>query len=285
MDQAGAAGTTRVAAADAAGPPPNEERAPAVSQSAHAAASAGSPPAVRRTWFDRHHFLLRRLHSLTGIVPIGVFVIFHLFTNFQLVAGDFQHEVEFIHNLPALLIMEVTLWASIGFHAGLGLIYTFVGARSNASRYGYGDNWRYFFQRVTGILALLFIFFHVATLRWGWDIMGWNTPFYAVGAEQSHQLAAATTARALQAHWLVVVLYIIGSLSVIYHWANGLWTAAITWGLTLSVQSQRRWGYVCAAVGIILTIFFAGAMVGALTYEISPQEQAWLEAVTQGAQH
>ena len=36
---------------------------------------------------DRNHFLLRRLHSLTGVVPIGVFLLFHPTTNASVVWG------------------------------------------------------------------------------------------------------------------------------------------------------------------------------------------------------
>lgn len=214
-------------------------------------------------FLQRHHFLLRRLHSLSGIVPVGVFVIFHLVTNAQLLLGDFQHEVEFIHNMPLLLATEIFLWVAIGFHAALGLVYTFTGNRPNQSHYTYLDNWRYFFQRVTGIIALVFIFLHVATLRWGWDIFGWHTPF-------DPDQAVSSTAAALQFAWWVPVLYVIGSLSVIYHWSNGLWTAAITWGMTLTPSAQRRWGYVCLAMGVALTFFFAAAMIGAMGEPIEP---------------
>jgi succinate dehydrogenase/fumarate reductase cytochrome b subunit len=79
------------------------------------------------------HFLLRRLHSLCGLVPVGVFLCFHLFTNFQMLVGDIQHEVEFIHNMPALFFVELALWLSIGFHAALGFYYTFAGARQNVT--------------------------------------------------------------------------------------------------------------------------------------------------------
>ena len=230
-------------------------------------------------FMDRHHFLLRRLHSLTGIVPVGVFVIFHLFTNAQLVIGDFQHEVAWIHSLPALLIMEIGLWVAIAFHAGLGLAYTFIGARPNVGSYRYEGNWRYFFQRVTGIIALVFIFFHIATLRWGWDIAGWHTPFALQGATADQPLAQASTALALQAHWLIPVFYALGSLAVIYHWSNGLWTAAITWGMTLSVRAMRRWGGVCTAMGVVLTIFFGLALYGGLTYEVTEEERQWLQQV------
>jgi len=229
----------------------------------------------------KYHFLLRRLHSLSGIIPVGVFVIFHLFTNAQLTIGDFQHEVEFIHALPALLMIEIVLWLSIGFHAGLGIVYTVKGAKWGGERYE--GNWRYILQRVTGILALVFIFFHIATLRWRWEMFGLFTPFYVTGPE-GEPMAAATTAMALQAGWWIVALYIIGVLSVVYHWSNGLWTAAITWGLTLSRKAQQRWGMVCLGLGVALTIFSALAIGGALNYELDETEQAAYERMLeQGA--
>ena len=241
-----------------------------------ASAPATAPAAARFSLADclgRYHFLLRRLHSLSGIVPIGLFASFHLFTNFQLLrgGGEFQHEVDFIHSLPGLLFVEIALWLALGFHAGLGVWYTLTG-QINVGAYPYAGNWRYLLQRVTGGIALVFIFLHVATLRWRWDIFGWYTPFYAHGPG-GEPLVSATTAQALQRHWLVVVLYAAGALSVVYHWANGLWTAAISWGLTITVQAQRRWGQFCVALGIVLAVFTIGALVGALNYPVGAEEQ------------
>ena len=242
----------------------------------------------------RHHFLLRRLHSLTGVVPIGVFVIFHLFTNAQMIWGAlgfedaFQHEVEFIHSLPALLFLEIFgLWLPIAFHAGLGFVYTFTG-KSNVDHYKYGGNVRYTLQRVSGIIAFVFIFLHIATLRWRLNVLGWYTPFYVHGeyAGQSVDLASASTAIAfnggpegsLLAAFIIVLFYSVGVMSAVFHWSNGLWTAAITWGVTTSVQSMRRWGYVCAVLFIALASFTALAIYGSVTYEPSEIElAAWME--------
>src|SRR5690606_12785150 len=150
-------------------------------------------------------------------------------------------EVEFIHSMPALLIMEVTIWASIAFHAILGVIYTMQG-KANVKRYPYMDNWRYTLQRITGIVALIFIFVHVSTLRWRWNYFGLiDTPFYVAGPD-GQPLVSATTAAALQASLAVFIFYIIGTFSVVYHWCNGLWTAAISWGLTVSVPALKRGG-------------------------------------------
>lgn len=222
-------------------------------------------------FLDRHHFLLRRLHSLTGIVPIGVFLIAHLVTNSSLAWGKlglrtegvgvpiaeggvryFQEEVTWINTqVPHLFLIEVTLWVSIAFHAILGIVYARSG-RPNTRLYAYQDNWRYVLQRWSGYLGVLFIFYHVATLRWGWS---WLVPG---GAEWSHEFATSTLAMALrgaESGWtimglLVSVFYFAGISLLVFHFANGLWTAAISWGLTVSAPAQRRWGAVCAVVGV-----------------------------------
>lgn len=249
--------------------------------SAHATAEAPST-APTPELCGKYHFLLRRLHSLTGILPVGVFLCFHLFTNFQMLVGNFQHEVQFIHDMPALLFIEIFgLWLPIGFHAALGVVYTFTGV-PNSTAYSYQDNWRYTFQRITGILALLFIFVHVAKLRWGWTFGGMlDTPFYLSGPN-GEPLAKATTAIALQhAFPLVAIMYVVGVYSCVYHFANGLWTAAITWGLTVSVAAQKRWGQVCTAVGVALAIFTAGAIYASLTYKVTDQERAMVAQLEQ----
>ncbi|MFP4144233.1 MAG: succinate dehydrogenase [Phycisphaeraceae bacterium] len=253
-----------------------------MSQTATAAADSTAQPGA----LARHHFLLRRLHSLSGIIPVGVFVCFHLFTNFQLTPllfgqeSTFQHEVNFIHDLPALLVLEVFgIWLPLAFHGLLGLVYTFSG-RPNATTYTWADNWRYTFQRISGLIAFIFIFLHVATLRWRWDIFGWYTPFYGevyLPDGSTVELATATTAVALQSAWWVLALYVVGVFSTVFHFANGLWTAAITWGFTLSVRGQKQWGYVCGAVGIALAVFSAGAIGGAMRYTPTEREQAAIE--------
>ncbi len=229
----------------------------------------------RQGFLDRHHFLLRRLHSLTGILPIGVFLIAHLTTNSSLAWGKyglraeghgvplldggvtyFNKEVTWINTqVPHLLLIEITLWASILFHSVLGVYYATTG-RSNTARYPHQDNWRYTLQRISGYIGVLFIFYHVATLRWGWTFL------VPGGTQWSHEFSASTLIAALQGStegWtpvgLVVSLgYFLGVSLLVFHFANGLWTAAITWGLTISEQAQRRWGVVCSAVGVGLML-------------------------------
>lgn len=224
-------------------------------------------------FLDRHHFLLRRLHSLSGIVPIGLFLIVHLTTNSSILWGainaraglyaddsigrgvaTFQHEVNFINNLPFVLLMEIFgIWLPIAFHAGLGIVYALTGSK-NTKAYAYQDNKRYVWQRISGYVGVLFIFYHIATLRWGWSFL------VPGGTEWSHYFAASTLTAALRGatdHFtpggmLVSLFYFVGVSMLVFHFANGLWTAAITWGVTVSEAAQKRWGYVCAGLGVLL---------------------------------
>ena len=96
-----------------------------MSASAAGTGAAGAGLNITRL-MARNHFVLRRLHSLTGIVPVGAFVIFHLFTNCQLVLGadEFQHEVDFIHSLPGLPFLEVALVRAKRFNRLVGFFAT-----------------------------------------------------------------------------------------------------------------------------------------------------------------
>ena len=236
----------------------------------------------------QRHFLLRRLHSLTGIVPIGVFLIAHLTTNSSLAWGRFalrgegeglsvaqggakyfQHEVSWINEqVPHLLLIEIVLWVSIAFHSILGLAYAASG-KGNVKRYAYQDNWRYSLQRLTGYVGILFIAYHVATLRWGWTFL------VPEGTRWSHNFSASTLAAALQGSTegytapgvAVSALYMVGVTALVYHFANGLWTAAITWGLTISTKAQRRWGVACAAIGLGLMGAAWSALLAAMTLD------------------
>ena len=234
---------------------------------------------------ERHHLLLRRLHSLTGILPIGVFLIMHLTTNSSIVwgafnkrglqaedataldrrVGTFQHEVGFINDLPLLLLIEITLWAAIAFHAVLGVYYARTGKGTSGS-YAYQGHLRYRLQRLSGYIGVLFIFYHVATLRWGWTFL---VPGVEQGWAWSHEYAASTLALALRGGtsftfvgFLVSLAYFVCVSLLVFHFANGLWTAAITWGLTVSKAAQRRWGYVCLGLGAGLMILGWSSVIG-----------------------
>ncbi|MFT3684902.1 MAG: hypothetical protein QM783_08245 [Phycisphaerales bacterium] len=260
---------------------------------------AASAPA--QSFFQRHYFLLRRLHSLTGIVPIGVFLLAHLLTNSSVAWGKFglrgEHaelgvreggvayfwkEVLWINQqIPHLILVEWVLWISIAYHSILGVFFAMQG-KSNVSHYKYQANWRYTLQRISGYVGIFFIFYHVATLRWGWT---WLVPG---GASWSHNQSASTLAAALRggenftaAGLIVSLFYFVGVSLLVFHFANGLWTAAITWGVTVSAKAQKQWGYACAALGAGLMLAAWASVIGFAT--LSPSQAAVAEDVARGA--
>lgn len=268
-----------------------------MSDTIHAAAPSAS-------FLDRHHFILRRLHSLTGLAPIGVFLVVHLITNSSIVWGKlglrgerpdatwaeggvsyFVKEVQWINaQIPHLFLLELVLWGAIAFHAILGVVYIRTG-RHNISSYGYTDNKRYTLQRLTGYIAIFYIFYHIATLRWGWTFL---IPPFDGSVKWSHEYAASTMAAALKGSnsgwsiWGVVVsaFYFVGITASVFHFANGLWTAAITWGLTVSATAQRRWGAACLAMGAGLMLAAWGSLFGFLMLDV--EQTRMIEGYTDG---
>jgi len=201
-----------------------------------------------RSGLDRYHFALRRLHSLTGGIPLGAFLVEHMLTNFGVVAHGgtgYNHDVGLIQSLPWLAIFEwVFIFLPLDFHAGYGFFITVTGT-SNVLSYRYGGNVRYTLQRISGLVAAVFVVVHLLKYRFNYLLPN-GTHF-----DWAH--ATAATAHGLSNPW-VVGFYVIGIAAVCYHFANGLWTGLITWGVTLGDRSQRRAGYICAAIGIILGV-------------------------------
>ena len=195
----------------------------------------------------RHHFLLRRLHSLTGIL-FGGYVIVHLIVNATLVQGGvgadniYQMQVNKIHALPFLWVIEWTfIYIPIIFHTIYGLYITFT-AQPNVVRYPYEKNIFYGFQRLTALVIVVFLIFHVLGMK---GAFGHTLQF-------QDKDAAFSAARHVNSSWIVAyIVYPLGVLCSCYHLANGFWTAGITWGLTVSAGAQRRWGWVCAILFVI----------------------------------
>jgi succinate dehydrogenase / fumarate reductase cytochrome b subunit len=208
----------------------------------------------------RRHFWLRRVHSLLGLV-FGAYITVHLLTNATGVSPrTFQENVDKIHSLePMLPIIElVAIFIPLLFHALYGIYITKAGVKFNNTRYNYGGNVRYTLQRWTAIFLLLFIAYHIGTLhKWGLAGLGIiPKPLFNPKnvAYQSTVAAIKTPYSNTALNVGVIVFYLLGTWSAVFHWANGLWTSAIAWGLTVTANSQRRWGHFCLGFGIVMML-------------------------------
>src|SRR5699024_4112260 len=116
---------------------------------------------------DHREYFSRRLHSLLGVVPIGIFVVQHLVVNHFAVYGEesFNKAANFMANLPFVIALEIfVIYLPILYHAILGVYLVFV-TRNNPRNYSYFRNWMFFLQRVSGIITLIFIAWHVWQTR------------------------------------------------------------------------------------------------------------------------
>jgi succinate dehydrogenase / fumarate reductase cytochrome b subunit len=214
----------------------------------------------------RHEFLIRRLHSLSGLVPIGAYLVVHLVTNASVLSGPgtYQTNVYKIYSLGVLLpfIEWLLIFLPILFHAIVGVVIVLEMA-PNTAHYPYLANWRYVLQRWTGVVAFAFILWHVFHMR-GWFHNEWWFAYVDQplgGAKFRPYDAASTAGLALQGP-IVVALYAVGILASVYHLANGIWTAGITWGVWTSPPAQSRALSVCGAFGIFLALVGLGALWG-----------------------
>lgn len=197
--------------------------------------------------YSARPFLLRRLHSLTGLI-FGGYLIVHLLVNATLIQGRdpdvYQMQVDKIHSLPFLLGIEwAFIFLPILFHTVYGIWIT-LAARWNVGHYPYTKNIYYALQRVSAVIIAAFIAFHVLSMK---GLFGEALEFH-YGPGQ----ATPSVVRHINANWATAfVIYPVAILASCYHLANGFWTAAITWGLTISQGAQRRWGHVCAGLFVL----------------------------------
>ena len=188
------------------------------------------------------HFWLRRLHSLSGIVPVGGFLAFHLYENYTATRGAdaYNRMTRGLQELPFALALEVlVILVPLFFHGIYGLFVTST-AQPNVISNPYLRNWMYLVQRVTGVIVFAFILFHLWTTR-------------LVQLDDHESLDLFRQVQAAVANPWIYAFYIAGILSATFHLANGIWSFSIVWGLTIGPRAQRRMGYVSAAVFLVLS--------------------------------
>ena len=190
---------------------------------------------------SKNEFYLRRLHSLLGIIPIGAFLIVHLRINHQATQGAeaFNKAAGFMESLPFLLVTELILiYIPILYHGLYGIHIAFT-AKENIGHYSLFRNWMFALQRLTGIIAFVFIFVHL-----------WQTRLQKLffGKEISYDMMHQTLQNPI---WVIV--YIICVIAVIFHFSNGIWSFLVTWGFLQSKKSQRIFTWVSLIIFLILS--------------------------------
>jgi succinate dehydrogenase / fumarate reductase, cytochrome b subunit len=214
-------------------------------------------------------FLLRRLHSLSGVVPIGAFLLEHFISNAEAFKGPLAYgkQVEFLNSLPGVFFLELFfIWIPILYH-GLYGIYIWYQGESNVTAYPWSGNWLYTSQRWTGIVALIYMVQHTYHLR-----------FTGIHLPTHPMQSFAKVQGEFQNPWMVL-FYAAGIIAASWHFSYGLWLFAAKWGITTGERARRRFGYICLALALGLILIGAASMYGFLKTPYQPSDPSSTENI------
>lgn len=202
-------------------------------------------------------FVLRKLHQLSGIVPLGIFLLEHFYTNSKAIDGaaSFNKAVSDLQSIPYILFVEIGgIFIPLIYHAVYGLVIT-MEARPNNLNYPYPRNWFYLVQRITGVVLFVFIAFHVLNFRFGM-IPGLNSISVAHRPDLAFDIVSGEFRMVP-----IFLIYMVGITATVWHFANGIWLFMVDWGITIGERAQRLTGYACIAFGIVLLLVGINAAV------------------------
>jgi succinate dehydrogenase / fumarate reductase cytochrome b subunit len=189
-----------------------------------------------------HSFLLRRLHSLSGIIPIGAFLLEHFISNAFATNGPkaYAEQVKFLTGLPFVPVLEIVgIYIPILYHSFYGFYIWFRG-KSNVSEYPWAGNFMYAAQRWTGGVTFAYIVWHTYTMRFSGIHLLTNSQaaFHKVQVELQNPWAAS--------------FYLIGIIAASWHFSYGVFLFCAKWGITVS-QTSRKWSArVCLVLALTL---------------------------------
>jgi succinate dehydrogenase / fumarate reductase, cytochrome b subunit len=189
-------------------------------------------------------FFLRRLHSLTGIIPVGAFLFEHiLISNATAISGPeaYAKQVAFLGGLPLVFFLELFgIWLPIAFH-GLYGFYIWYRGDGNAVTYPWSGNWMYTAQRWTGGIAFIYIVWHTWTMRFtGIDLHMYPGASFGKVQEEVFQ-------------WPLFLFYVVGLIAASWHFAYGIWLFCAKWGIVPGEIARKRFLIVCICFFFLLT--------------------------------
>ena len=181
-----------------------------------------------------HQLMLRKLHSFTGLVPLGAYMGFHTWEHWPVRDGRDAalHRMALASSAPVEIVL---LMMPLLVHATLGLRL----ARGEDNSGSYYSPAFCSMQRVTGMLLAPFLLWHVG-LVWLPRVIdgGRAEAAYSAMRDQAGPVAG-------------MILYVLGISAVCVHFGQGLGAAWIRHGNAVSVPFAR---WVSALLGLALWI-------------------------------
>lgn len=181
-------------------------------------------------------------------------MVFHLFANSVAIfsAENYNIIINFLRSLPFVEYIEwIAIFIPIIFHAAYGVVI-YTTAKPNHWQYSQLENFRYILQRITGVLALFYIYYHIMQFKTVHDL-DYN---YIAKALAGYQTISWLPQIPLINPFSIYWFYVIGILSCCYHLGNGLFGFCITWGITIGKKSQTAISLM--GLGLFLVLSYLG---------------------------
>lgn len=204
---------------------------------------------------------VRRAFSLSGVAPLGAFLVVHVAANASALLGGwaFGRSARFLASLPALPLVEaVFVFAPLLFHGALGVWLILTGRALDApgttpATPAYSRPMRVA-MRATAVGTLAFLLLHLPELR------------FRSGLEQPGAAALATLLDArLSSTWHGVpwagVAYLAGAACATFHFACGAWGYFASTGRLASARARRRGAWAAVGLGVAMWVLFADVVV------------------------
>jgi succinate dehydrogenase / fumarate reductase, cytochrome b subunit len=183
------------------------------------------------------------LQSLLGVVPVGLFLLVHLWLKTQQLHGS-QPPAGTPGSGPGAtaLVLYAALLGAVALHAVLGLgLWLRPGLEPRPSPYPHG--WMRRLERVSGLGVLGLVALHAAGV-----VLPWMTGRLGGGDVRTALIATLSTT-----HWgvpLEAMGYLLGLACVAVHLGQGLWAAAVSWRIVAAPRARRWFGAGCAVVAV-----------------------------------
>ena len=199
------------------------------------------------------YFLTRRIHSLTGLVPVGLFLVYHLYLQLYLHSGAevYNEVINGFYDSPlAIWSLVIVVYIPLFFHAFFGIRLIFESKVQPS--YTYFSHLLYWLQRISGVGVLLFTIAHVWNAQLGpWVAGTWGTHFEHLSSGFADPDSGLITK----------AVYLLGTIGAVFHFSNGINTFCMTWGIALTPKSQIR----VRILSILLFIILATSAFYALS--------------------
>jgi succinate dehydrogenase / fumarate reductase cytochrome b subunit len=157
----------------------------------------------------------RRLLTITGVAPLGVFLVEHLLASASAMGGGerFDLVVGALVRSPVARVIELVLvLVPLAVHGAMGVALV----RRPDPAHSYPSDRAYKAQRIAGVVALVFIVAHLFELRL-------RRAFWGLSAASLYTRLSEDLSWTWAGVPWVALGYVLGIAAVAFHFTNGLW--------------------------------------------------------------